>query len=224
MKPYKLTDEYPESLQPVRGLRKGGPGKQIVHFPSLKNEGVVVCESKLEADFCLWMEYSEKVISYQPQPERFEFVMDGGVYSYTPDFLANLFTGQKAYWEVKHESIKSDHDYLEKFSMARQHVASRGCKLELATSAAIQKKPQIDTLRMLYARAHVTQDSARNYLADCLAKIGGTSTWGTLCALEVAPSLSALATMLFRHDVDVDLGTRFGRNTRIALKERSVYE
>ena len=47
MRPYRLTHHRIDQDVPARTLGRGRPGKQIVHFPSLKNEGVIVCESRL---------------------------------------------------------------------------------------------------------------------------------------------------------------------------------
>ena len=63
MQPYNPAED-----DLARIIKKGRMGVHIVYFPSIKNSRVVVCESKLEAEFCQWLEFDPDIVSYSPQP------------------------------------------------------------------------------------------------------------------------------------------------------------
>lgn len=62
--------------------------KSITKFPAQKSSrSMVVLESPLERDFCYHLEFDQDVVSYEPQPEGYEYVLDGELRFYTPYFL-----------------------------------------------------------------------------------------------------------------------------------------
>ena len=59
-------------------------------------------ESQIERDFIYLLEFDSEVLSYQEQPLRIQYVRDGRVHKYTPDFLVKR-ANRRQIIEVKPE-------------------------------------------------------------------------------------------------------------------------
>ena len=219
MRPYLLTRGQGIRNQPVRKLGKGRPGKQIVHFPSLKNQGVVVCESRLEADFCLWLEYDKDVVSYRPQPETVSLIVDDEAHWYTPDVLATSFTGATKMWEVKPQGVYRWPAYLRKMVAAHEYFARRRQDFELVTDQVIRCQPRLRNLRWLYAQAHMVDPRATHHLWDSLQGLAEPVTLGHLLNQAVPVSIRAIAQAVFRRQLAINLGEVWGPHSVLTIKE-----
>lgn len=217
MGPYRLTRDQGIRNQPVRTIGRGRPGQQTVHFPSLKNRGVVVCESRLEADFCLWLEYDAEVVSYQPQPKTVPLFVDDATYRYTPDFLAVYFTGEEKAWEVKPRGVYQWPAYLRKIAAAKEYFAAQGQRFELITDETIRRQPHLRSLRWLYAHAHCVSPRACRDVGDCLNAMGGASTLGCLLEQAAPVSLGAIAEAIFSGHLQIDLETPLGPQSTLTV-------
>lgn len=210
MRPYQLTRERDDGFVPARHLSRGRPGKQIVHFPSLKNEGVVVCESRLEADFCLWLEYDKGVVTYQPQPCQARLLVDGNFHAYTPDFLSTSLTGGRKLWEVKPDGVCRWPAYLRKMIVAAAHFRAQGQDFELVTSVVIRRDPELRNLHWLYAQAHVVDPRESAHLWDILGQMGEPTTLGCLCQQPVPVSIRAIARAVFCGELQINMAEPVG--------------
>ena len=218
MRPYLLTRGQGIRNQPVRTIGRGHPGQQTVHFPSRKNEGVVICESRLEADFCLWLEYDLEVVSYRPQPQTIPLFVDAVLHRYTPDFLAVYFTGEEKAWEVKPHGVYQWPAYLRKIAAAKEYFAAQGQGFELITDEAIRRQPHLRSLRWLYAHAHVIGPHARRYLWDWLKGAGGSSTLGHLLQQGAPVSICAIADAIFCGQLAIRLDTPLGPSSLLTIQ------
>lgn len=219
MRPYRLTHHRIDQDVPARTLGRGRPGKQIVHFPSLKNEGVIVCESRLEADFCLWLEYDRDVVSYRPQPETVSLIVDDKAYRYTPDVLAISFTGVEKIWEVKPHGVYRWPAYLRKMIVAEEYFAAQGRDFELVTDSVIRCQPSLRNLRWLYAQAHAIDPRAIPHLWDSLQGLTGPVTLGRLLNQAVPVSVRAIAHAVFQGQLAINLGEVWGPHSVLTIQE-----
>jgi len=87
----------------IRNLRKPSPSKNIYKFASRKNRSTIMCESGLEFDACFHLEFSPSIAAFESQPKGIEYLVDGKVRRYTPDFKIVKTTGEIEYIEVKPE-------------------------------------------------------------------------------------------------------------------------
>ena len=218
MRPYRLTHHPLDQDAPARKLGKGRPGKQIVHFPSLKNQGVVVCESRLEADFCLWLEYDKDVVSYRPQPETVFLIVDDKAHRYTPDVLAISFTGVEKIWEIKPQGVYRWPTFLRKMVAAHDYFAIRGQDFELVTDSVIRCQPSLRNLRWLYAQAHVVDPRASRHLWDSLQGLTGPVTLGHLLEQAVPVSIRAIAHAVFQGQLAINLGEVWGPHSVLTIQ------
>ncbi|WP_107504037.1 TnsA endonuclease N-terminal domain-containing protein [Metapseudomonas resinovorans] len=137
------------SIPPARKLTKGHYGRYLVCFPSRKNACQVICESLLEADYCLHLEYAEEVVAYFAQPETMSFLVDGKTVTYTPDFLVE--TADRTYYtEVKPDWSKLHPAYQRKLSAAKDELNKRQVILHIADCNSINQGATIQNLKLLY--------------------------------------------------------------------------
>ncbi|HIF9452186.1 TnsA endonuclease N-terminal domain-containing protein [Photobacterium damselae] len=122
----------------IRNLRKPSPNKNIYKFSSLKNQDVVMCESRLERDCCYHFEYDLDVVQYESQPEGFCYDFNGKKRPYTPDFLVTYHDGTLEYVEVKPYSKTLSKTFKQEFSARKEAANRRGFCLVLVTDKQIR--------------------------------------------------------------------------------------
>jgi hypothetical protein len=213
----KTMPENPENNEPVRKLQKGRMGTHIVHFPSIKNGRSVVCESRMEADFLVILEFDPNIVSYRAQPERIELVVNGAVITYVPDFLSTDFKQQKKYWEIKSDSRRMDTSTMERLNAARDLLISRGDEYEIAWESEIRATPRLSVLQVLYRAAHTATPVSMDYLRETLSGFNGEATYGQLRKLEVPPSIAAIGRMALGGSLKVSMDQPFGLETILSL-------
>lgn len=78
--------------------------KHTINFYSTKNDCHIWCESFLERNYALILEFDESVQEYASQPESFSVFGR----RYTPDFLVEYKSGHSEYVEVKHTQYQDE--------------------------------------------------------------------------------------------------------------------
>jgi TnsA endonuclease N terminal len=216
MKPYQLASDFTDG-QPIRKLRRGRRGTHIVHFPSIKNERVVVCESRLEADFALSLEFDPDIESYIPQPETFEIFLDGRSRRYTPDFLTIARSGARKYWEVKPDGAVENAGLMRLIEAVRNFAHQRNTSFDLVKSAWIRRDPFLSNMKQIYSKAHVASPESIEFMQHTFDENHGALTYGQLRELPGPPSFAALARMIVSNRVAVDFHQPLGLDTTLTL-------
>lgn len=135
---------------PARKIKKSSV-KNIVRFPSSKNDRTILLESILESEFALLLEYDSKIETYFEQPETFLLKDENGkTHKYTPDFLLVLTNGQNKYIEVKPESVVNSGKYSKVFDLFKQRALEIGSSFEIITETTIKKEPLLQNLKYFY--------------------------------------------------------------------------
>jgi hypothetical protein len=183
--------------EPARRLRKGRSGTHIVHFPSLKNNRTVVCESTIEADFALRLEHDPDVIGYLAQPETFKFTIGGVSSPYTPDFLVYYQSSHPIYFEIKPHGWDLDKALSERLTNYQAILNKQGVELRIVSEHEIRIDPLMSNLQRIYSRIHQVTQPALAYLSNCLEKVGGKSTVKELRELSIPPTDQAVMHALF---------------------------
>lgn len=149
--------------------KHGRKGSRVTIFPSRKNAAAVICESRLEAAFCLELERNLNVLQYEARPFTIHFI--GGRYRYTPDFLVQFTDGEQKLIE-----IKNDHSYQDKGITGRitryvESLAEQDCILEYLPAAKFYGKVRTPNLNHLYHSAYSSRGAAsasiRTLLTQC---------------------------------------------------------
>lgn len=131
--------------------KKSSAVHNICKFMSLKNDSVIRTMSILEYDFCFHAEYNSKVVRYESQPFGFEYLFNGRMCRYTPDFQLFSESGSGTLVEVKHSSQTSKSDFRLRFA-EKQSVAKKDHqkKLILVTEKQIRTGFFLSNLKLLH--------------------------------------------------------------------------
>lgn len=159
----------------ARDLTRCHYGKNLVYFPSRKNNQQMICESQLEADFCLLLEHSRETVSYQCQPETLALTQINHRSSYTPDFLVETCE-TKFYVEIKPDKTKLHTPYLERILAARSMLQDRGSDLYLADDKEIRSGNKLKSLQRLYSRSFNVAHAEYEHLLDQIRRTTGEFT------------------------------------------------
>lgn len=147
--PEELSDSL--ALLPGPELRSGRHCKHVTFLPSRKNGGTVVCETLLEADFCLELERLPFVRTYEAQP--FTLTLKKGRKRYTPDFAAKLHDGTIVLYEIKPDSALNDSLTYERLSFFKSLFAECGYALECVLESQFRHPIKTLNLQILYQQS-----------------------------------------------------------------------
>jgi len=115
---------------------------------SLKNDRVIACESKLERDMALRLEFAPNVLAYEEQPVTF-VIPDDPDFKTTPDFKVVLDTGELEYIEVKYEKHRQAN--LSRLRTVTRHLKGEGITYRVMTENDI-RWPQVLIDNLLFLR------------------------------------------------------------------------
>jgi len=136
------------TLGPARPVVCGRHGKLVTFFASQKNDAPMGCESLLEADYCVYLEYLPSIISYQAQPYTVYF-RDPAL-RYTPDFMATLDDGRQVLYEIKSNSGGRDLRWQQRRARVEELLGINGLNFEYVEEHQFRHPVLLDNLRTLY--------------------------------------------------------------------------
>ena len=133
--------------QGSRKLKHGLVGKYIPFFHSIKNGLSMPCESRLEADHCLQMEYDDEIAHYRTQPLTIDI---GKNQTYTPDCVLCSHHDDYICREIKISGKLESQSLQERLSRIRLILADAGVGFEIVTEKRICVEPDIQNKKFLY--------------------------------------------------------------------------
>ena len=136
------------TLKPSKPLVFGKPCKLVTFVASRKNQVSIGCETLLEADFCIHLEYQPAIASYQSQP--FTICFSESKTRYTPDFLATLVDGDQIVYEVKSCAGARNRRWQTRRAVLEQLFSRNGLRFECVEERQFCQPVQIHNLRTLY--------------------------------------------------------------------------
>lgn len=125
--------------------------KPTINFYSVKNQCSMWCESYLERDSLLRLEFQPEVSAYTTQPISFVYKdWAGDDRRYTPDQLVRIDEKYK-FGEVKRDVVANSASFREAFSHLQMHSIGRyQAPLELVVESDIRHGEYINNLKKLY--------------------------------------------------------------------------
>lgn len=213
IRPYSAPHE-----ELARTIKRGRVGVHIVDFPSIKNSRVIVCESKLEADFCQLLEFDPEVVSYVPQPITVSISVNNESHEYTPDFQAAYRFKPDGFFEIKPEGVITWDKYQALMVAVSQHFSDIGNAFEVVLSSTIRQEPFLGNLKYLYSKLHIVAETEFQYLIDCMTRFGGEVGYIGLLEMSNPPTIGSIAKAIYTQVVDVDLSKEFGRETVLRMR------
>lgn len=142
----------------VRKITNGGR-KVIGKFPSLKMVKMVWWESQIERDYLYLLEFDSDVISYEEQPLKVSYHIDGKPHLYTPD-LRVVRRSKRQIAEVKDDENANKEEWVRLFRTVAPICQREGYEYIVVTDSVIRVQPRLDNLKLIYkyARASVTTE------------------------------------------------------------------
>ncbi len=140
-------------LQGDRKIRKGLTGKRVIFFPSSKNNALMPCESRLEAENCLAMEFDQSVQNYRSQPFTIRL---SGKETYTPDSVQKCRQGNFSFREVKFSGSLESQKLIERLAKIKLILSSANYRFEVLTEQDLHNYPENENRKYLYRNTHLT--------------------------------------------------------------------
>jgi hypothetical protein len=141
-----------EKLELKRKLSRTSRVKPCIAGYSQKMRSMQFCESKLELDAILRLEFDPSVKHYLTQPCSFYIKINGKKRRYTPDILVETVDGQFYFVEVKPKTKADDKEFITKFTQITQFFETEvHIGIQLLTDDVIRCNKLIPNLELLYA-------------------------------------------------------------------------
>lgn len=135
----------------LRKLEKTSRVKPTIAFYSYLNSAMMFCESKLEMDALMKLEFDDSVESYVTQPTSYAYHVNGRLTRYTPDILVKYKDGHFVFVEVKPFAKSQSKRFIAKFHRLFQMFNETiGHPFELWTCRNIRKEKRIQNFEQLY--------------------------------------------------------------------------
>lgn len=140
----------------VRKISNVGSRKNIGKFPSLKLNRLVCWESLIERDFLYLLEFDQAVLSYEEQPFRISYTLDGKRRYYTPDLLVQR-TAKQQIVEVKPAKKLLKEDFIKFCRIISAVCRNQGYEFVVVTDISIRVQPRLNNIKLFwrYARTPV---------------------------------------------------------------------
>lgn len=206
---------------PARDIHRGRQGRNTIYFPSIKNKRQVICESALEASYCIWLEWDSDVAGYYAQPKTFRWQSDGQTFRYTPDFFVVHRTSADHFTEVKPDFTRTSRQNRATLEAFGRYCEEHGRLFKRADVRTIKQQTRLDNLRLLYNGLHRITRFETDYCLSFLAGQGHACSLKELARSSTAPSLRSLYWAIFCGEVMADLEVPLTLNT--VLTKKSVH-
>lgn len=118
-------------------------------YPSFKLGRMVACESLLEGDLVILLEFSPGVLSYQEQPARIEYWDGERMREYFPDFEVCLTDGTLSHLEVKSSARLAKPKIAAKYRAIAKHYRRSGKQYRIVTELELHREPLRTNVRKL---------------------------------------------------------------------------
>lgn len=148
--------------------RHGRYGSRVTIFPSRKNNAPLMCESLLEAAFCLELERRADVLCYQIHPYTLTFV--AAKVRYTPDFQVTFASGSQQLIEVKNDQSFECKRIRARLSRIIELLAEHDCLLECLPMHHFYDATRTSNLEYLYHLAYSNDGGADSAIHRYLAQ------------------------------------------------------
>lgn len=222
----ELTCDLRAQLEttPSKKFRTGEYGKLITYFPSRKSGAMVPCESLLEADFCLYLEYSTRVRRYSRSPVQ--FILKGESKTsirYTPDFLVtfNDHDGDRSsiFHEIKPDILWAEGKDKKKIERFQTVLAEYGLQLQVTLESDFRLPALMANLAYLYHASYGYSETGVNQVVHqvtqspqhCLSP-------RQLLSMPEAPASCDIAAAIFLKRIHINMKRFFNINSVLSLE------
>lgn len=121
---------------PVRSVIKRTKTSVRHGVASYKNSRRIGCESNLERDLALLLEFSPNIVTFEEQPQRFLIPGIPASFHTTPDFAVTLDTGEIIMVEVKY--MRKAIELSDRHEQIAEHLSGLGFRYFVLTERHIR--------------------------------------------------------------------------------------
>ena len=181
-------------VSPTRNPAKTSGGFRVKFF-SLKNKGMLNCESLLESHVMRLLEVASAVVSYSEQPPALKLFVPGRKTSkYTPDAIVHWLNGDRWLVEVKPSELAAEPRTKSKLKAAAIAAEACGCEFVVLTEKHVKLAGIRNVAQVLEARRrqHVLalgEPQGSVAVADDAGNVARVE-WALLEAWKESPSQS----------------------------------
>lgn len=197
-------------------------------FPSVLNGRCIGCESRLEQEFYLKLEFDRTVRKYEEQPFKISGEVDGNKISYTPDCLINYLNGQPdRFVDVKFQSEVDEHDkgMEARFTLARNYAIENGLVFDVVTDVLI-RDTALDNYRLIYrfAKPPNNFETKKEYILKVLDLSGALilkDLMPLLAKEQMAQSVykNTIWHLLYTGEIVTDFNRKIDNNTLLRIAD-----
>jgi len=205
-------DQADYRLVPAKAITSGRHRKLVTFVASRKNGVSIGCESLLEADFCIHLEYLPNVMTYQAQPFTITFAESS--LRYTPDFLATLADGSQVVWEVKSDAGGRDLRWQNRRAAIQALFSRNGINFEYVEQHQFHDPITMHNLHVLYHHGYCGRLSRAPALQKLLQRQPHQSD-SLANLIELGVSQADLACAIFHRQVFCDLKSPLNRHSQV---------
>ncbi len=171
--PIKMISEFLARQEMKMKVRKvvtpSGRGVRG-YFPSQKMGRMIAWESLLERDAILLLEYSPAVIRYAEQPARVNFLHEGEIRLYIPDFAAEISNIGNIHVEVKPSSkLVVGSKAARRMASITNHYLQTDTGFRILTENELRRQPRLTNLRLLAYHAGRLHPADRQSIVNRLS-------------------------------------------------------
>jgi hypothetical protein len=181
-------------------LTKGRPGSRVTFFPSQKRGEPVACGNLLQADFCVHLEYSQIVQTYECRPPALRFAE----IDFKADFLLKLHDGSQVYHRFL---LPDDQVYGRSPGLRRaieNQLATCDASVQWLTPVEIPQRLVTSNLRYLYHHSFgSTRLAALKIYRHVMSLADHRATVGSLLARGM--TAQDISRAIFSHTLRIDL-------------------
>jgi len=120
-------------------------------------------ESQIERDYLYLLEIDPDVVSYEEQPLKIRYYLDGEPHLYTPDFRV-IRRDKQQIVEVKDKKSAGKEEYVELFRRAAPICQEQGYEFVVVTDHDIRIQPKLDNIKLIYKYAQASVTSMHQIL------------------------------------------------------------
>lgn len=178
-------------------------------FPSLKMGRMVAFESLIEQDYLYVLDYEAAVTAFEEQPITIEYVWEGTLRKYTPDFLVRRNESSELV-ECKPAPLVSKEENQRKFAAAIDWCKPKGWSFVIVTDQDLRCGPRLANIKLLtqYARLGITSETV-HWVEGCLVGANNPLTLQDggqiLYPHNPAQGISILLYLAFHHQIGISL-------------------
>ncbi len=190
-------------------------GKHLVFFPSRKNHQSMICNSVLESDYCVFLEWDPRVISYASQPGDLEICINGRQCIYRPDFFVET-RDTPFFCEVKHDFTQLSSRVRAKTMAAEKLITEMGYGMAYADRCSIRAGWKLNNLAFLYFQSFNVSEAEWVSSLDWLSTLSFPLPCRDLLGSDAPIRKRAIYLALFNQILQVDLNSPFNLDSLVS--------